>query len=182
MNENTNQEKTMKMKIEKVLAAPVARNIPREGQEPLKLTIVRVSGTVDGERHELMQAKAWNGDAALIVAGAELYAKVDDKRREGDPPSFMVGEIKAPAKNSQRYGGQRSGMSDMQFIVLRRSDLLKCATDNAVEMCRNQNGVVDAKKVRATAKTVFEFLLEESLLPIEEKRVFYACSETTKPN
>jgi len=171
MNENTNQETMMKMKIDKVLAAPVARNIPREGQEPLKLTTVKVSGTVDGERHEIMQAKAWNGDAALIVDGAELYAKVDDKRRDGEPPSFMIGEIKAPAKNGQRFGGPRSGMSDMQFIVLRRSDLLKCATDNAVEMCRKANGEVDIKKVRPTAEIVFKFLLEKSLLPIEENRV-----------
>lgn len=176
MNENTNQETTMKMKIEKVLAPAIVKTIPREGQEPLKLTIVKVCGTVDGERFEMMQAKAWNGDAALIVAGADLYAKVDDKRREWDPPSFMVGEIKSPAKNNQRFGGPRAGMSDMQFIILRRSDLLKCATDNAVEMCRGENGVVDSDKVRAAAKKVFEFLLQESLLPVEEKRVIGAVA------
>jgi hypothetical protein len=154
----------MRLKIEKVLADPVARDIRREGQEPLKLTTARVAGTVDGERHGEMLVKAWNGDETLIVAGAELYAKADEKRREGDPPSFVVGPIKAAGSGrGGARGGGGGGLSAGQFCLQQRGMLAVAALAQAVEMVKGTD-----KKAIPLADEMFKWLREKSLIEVEE--------------
>lgn len=129
-----------------------------------RITVQKCSGTVDGVEYGEMLLKAFNGDAARMVANTELTVKPDDRRRDGDPPSFVL-VSKRPSGGARMASGG-GGLTPGQFCLQQRGMLAVAALTQAVEMVKGTD-----EKALPLADKMFDWLRNKSQIEIEETHV-----------